>query len=508
MNANNTSCCKSSTYNNLLTLVDSNNWLLFGVCFVISFLFLSVFAYSTSIFSNQILVDQAAWTVIGRSWFNGLVPYRDIFDHKGPLLYLINGIGYLICSGRFGLMLLEALFLAADTAFTYRTARLYVGKNLAWIACAFMFFCLLAYSANGGNLTEEWSLLFNIVPIYLALKHLKSSATPEAMPKWISFAIGVCFGAQMLIVIKNGAPIGGLLLGFAALLCIRRQFTALLAHAGVVLGGVVLINLPFYIYFIAENAFSEFISGNYTFNIDYTRHFADSVGLEAQVQRAKCVLFMLLDCGLVYFLSRKKLINLGESVVVMSTAFISALSMFFGLPCTHYFIVCIPMAALQLVWLFIFVKNTNRRSLVVVATLAQVLTIAVPARLCLEVAKNNIKELRATNSLEPEYKAVAAYLSEHPDGTFWNNSGLMDYHYYVQDIPQYKYSLLAFYWYGFSDDVRQWVDELFAKKDRPKYILTRKEIEYPTAITDNLSAHYVVAFDTQNLALYCLSAEN
>ena len=32
---------------------------------------------------------------------NGAVPYRDLFDHKGPLLYLLYGIGYLIDSTGF-----------------------------------------------------------------------------------------------------------------------------------------------------------------------------------------------------------------------------------------------------------------------------------------------------------------------------------------------------------------------------------------------------------------------
>ncbi|MDH6355503.1 hypothetical protein M2132_001848 [Dysgonomonas sp. PH5-45] len=48
------------------------------------------------------LYDFNAWSdinvyfTIGKGWMNGLLPYRDLFDHKGPLIFLIYGIGYLI----------------------------------------------------------------------------------------------------------------------------------------------------------------------------------------------------------------------------------------------------------------------------------------------------------------------------------------------------------------------------------------------------------------------------
>ncbi|MFQ9073882.1 MAG: hypothetical protein ACLR43_15090 [Faecalibacillus faecis] len=42
--------------------------------------------------------------------FNGKVPYKDLFEQKGPLLYLIYGIGYLISHDTFlGVYLLEVI---------------------------------------------------------------------------------------------------------------------------------------------------------------------------------------------------------------------------------------------------------------------------------------------------------------------------------------------------------------------------------------------------------------
>lgn len=41
-------------------------------------------------------VDANAFFTMGKGMFNGLVPYKDLFEQKGPLLYLIYGIGYFI----------------------------------------------------------------------------------------------------------------------------------------------------------------------------------------------------------------------------------------------------------------------------------------------------------------------------------------------------------------------------------------------------------------------------
>ena len=54
--------------------------------------------------------DANAYFTMGKGMMNGAVPYRDLFDHKGPLLYLLYGIGYLIDStGFFGIFLILSL---------------------------------------------------------------------------------------------------------------------------------------------------------------------------------------------------------------------------------------------------------------------------------------------------------------------------------------------------------------------------------------------------------------
>ena len=71
--------------------------------------------------------DANAYFTMGKGTMNGAVPYRDLFDHKGPLLYLLYGIGYLIDStGFFGIFLIQSIFMSLTMIFCYKIAKLYI----------------------------------------------------------------------------------------------------------------------------------------------------------------------------------------------------------------------------------------------------------------------------------------------------------------------------------------------------------------------------------------------
>ena len=56
--------------------------------------------------------DFNSFYTVGSGWANGLIPYKDLFEQKGPLLYLIFMIGYLMSPYKFiGVFGIEVIFL-------------------------------------------------------------------------------------------------------------------------------------------------------------------------------------------------------------------------------------------------------------------------------------------------------------------------------------------------------------------------------------------------------------
>lgn len=111
-----------------------------------------------------------------KAWANGLLPYRDTIDYKGPLLYLIYMAGYLISPrSTCGVFLVQVLFMGVTLSLLYRVARLFLHeRNRAFMAMVLTlpFFFLPVYLIDGH--AEEFSLPFFALLLYTGCRLLKS----------------------------------------------------------------------------------------------------------------------------------------------------------------------------------------------------------------------------------------------------------------------------------------------------------------------------------------------
>ena len=105
--------------------------------------------------------DASVFLYIGKQMHAGKIPYVDLFDHKGPALYVIQYLGYLIwpSSVAGGVWILEVITYAVTAwlmmKLTEPVVRDYRSKYLALmmvlVACGFKMY-------SGGNFTEEHAL--------------------------------------------------------------------------------------------------------------------------------------------------------------------------------------------------------------------------------------------------------------------------------------------------------------------------------------------------------------
>ena len=60
------------------------------------------------LYATNFWTDTNIYFTIGRGMRQGLMPYTDLFDHKGPLLYVLYALGALVSdTSFFGVFLLE-----------------------------------------------------------------------------------------------------------------------------------------------------------------------------------------------------------------------------------------------------------------------------------------------------------------------------------------------------------------------------------------------------------------
>ncbi|HAH71054.1 MAG TPA: hypothetical protein DCL74_04905 [Succinivibrionaceae bacterium] len=105
---------------------------LFFLIFAIGAAFVLNFSYSTSPLTPFYWGgDTAQFLTIGKEWCNGKIPYRDLFDHKGPLIFFIDMLGFALNGGKSvsGVFVIQIIFMFGSLSAFYKIGRLFLNRR-------------------------------------------------------------------------------------------------------------------------------------------------------------------------------------------------------------------------------------------------------------------------------------------------------------------------------------------------------------------------------------------
>lgn len=192
---------------------------------------------------------------IGKGIFNGVTPYTEAFDHKGPLIFFIYGFGYLISNTSFfGMYIIECLAWIAMSFCIYLTCRPFCNKTLAFLSATLIPSMILASTLNGGS-AEEFILVFEIISLYLFISYFGKETTVHN-PKHM-FIHGVLCTMTLFIKLNLVSFWFFPLLAIFVSLFIRKEYRNLVRNVLAFTLGFLIIAVPITLYFIANNALAE-----------------------------------------------------------------------------------------------------------------------------------------------------------------------------------------------------------------------------------------------------------
>ena len=132
--------------------------------------------------------DSAVFAYVGWAMKHGLMPYRDIWDHKGPLLYYLNFAGLTLSpNSTFGIGLLELVSYSIAFFLLYRIVASF-SSRLVVLSIAALSVGFVTHFAVGGNMTESWALLPLAAAHYACWRWSQRSTQ-----KWCAVIIGAAF---------------------------------------------------------------------------------------------------------------------------------------------------------------------------------------------------------------------------------------------------------------------------------------------------------------------------
>lgn len=249
------------------------NWIF---CFGVAFIFLLLFAVSISPLTPNEGDDSCVYKQLGLVMLKGKTPYVDVFDHKGPIMYMIQAVGMWI-GGRWGLFLLNVLNLTGVLYLWNAIARHYMSNKKSYLPVLFTFLLYFG-TMEEGNVTEDWCLLPLSYSVYLASRLFAYNKIP-------SFCEALFLGMSASIIILIRANNVALLLCAFALISvivisIKKYKEFYRICIGALLGclSVFIAVLLFFYYKYGLNGVEMMIYGTFIFNLIYiklpeTSHF-------------------------------------------------------------------------------------------------------------------------------------------------------------------------------------------------------------------------------------------
>lgn len=211
-------------------------------------------------------VDANAFFTVGKSMFNGVVPYKELFEQKGILLYFIYGCGYLLSHNNFyGVFIIEVIFMTVFLYYSYKTLKLFVDEKFAYFVLPIII--LVITTSNSfvhGGACEEFCFPFFAVSIYYFFKHYKEK---KLSYKEI-FLNGLMAGAILMIKYTMlGFWFAWMMFLFFDILVNKKDIKKAFISCIVFLLGMF---IPFgisLIYFIVNDGVKEFIECYFTINM-------------------------------------------------------------------------------------------------------------------------------------------------------------------------------------------------------------------------------------------------
>lgn len=304
------------------------------------FFFLYIFFFFFFCIQLSPLYEFNSWTdvnvyfTIGKGLMNGLVVYKDLFDHKGPLIFLIYGCGYLISNTNFlGVFLIEVCFFSIAIYYIYLIIKMFSSDIVALsVSVVFPIFYLF-YSYQGGS-AEDFILVAEIVSLYYFISYynLKSVKHP---PKYIFIhgcMLACTFFIKLNLIIFWFFP---LLFIFISLIS-NRMYSNLKLNLVSFIAGFFSILLPVFFYFLVNDALGSFWESYIDFNILYSTQSSDNLFMLilshiGDLKLKDFIIFFISLLGFVGFSSCKLLEN-KYGIFVLFLSFIFQQIVIFSAP--------------------------------------------------------------------------------------------------------------------------------------------------------------------------------
>lgn len=312
-------------------------WVLPLALFIFAFFVLSTVFPQASATPD---VDHYVYQYMAQHILDGQIPYRDMWDHKGLIIYLIYALGLLL-EPNYGLWILGYLTLSLTSLGFYSLYKNIFNDQAGAFFSSLVTLFYLSKLLDGGNSVEFYNLPLQLLSFYAIWRWLNTRKNI-----WL-FLIGAAAGLSLFLRPNEAflAP------GFGLFLLLFKRKN-LIKNWGLIIAGCLTAIAPFVGWLYQHQALADFYDIVWRFNFLYSSPsgaaFRRVAVLYIAFQTLTLLFIVCLGIYLTLLLYRKKM-NLPPiqndflNFLLLVFPFTLAAELISARPYEHYFISWLPL---------------------------------------------------------------------------------------------------------------------------------------------------------------------
>ena len=278
-------------------------------------LIITIASTSSPLFPLNPWDDANCFLTMGRGIINGLVPYRDLYEQKGPVLYLVHALCSLVPGRSFtGVWVLECLMAGIFAVYSWKSVKLFITPSKVSIFLVPMFLSVIYTMRlfNFGDSAEELCFPLLCIVLFYALKAMKTKNNLPELKE--GFICGVIAGILLWTKYTFTAFIAAYCLHIIIYSIAHREFKKLFSLIGLFIAGAVIATVPVIVYFGLNNAIADLFTAYFYNNM----FLYNSISFSSGIYSIPVIKNIVIPFVIIFRLSREY-ISLGILLILMVT---------------------------------------------------------------------------------------------------------------------------------------------------------------------------------------------
>lgn len=339
----------------------SSKYFLYLLSFVASFLILMVCSGNSFLYPFNTWVDINMYMTVGDGMLEGMVMYKDIFDHKGPIVYFVFAFfnlfehPYVVC------YILESICMGLFIIITFHIVKKWIENDYLALSASIIVAYVTsscAFFGLGGGAVEEFLLPVFAYFILLLLDIFEGKEVTKKQAIIIGILVAIVFWVKFNLIIMLGL----VLLVWFVFSLVKKNFKQMFSLIAFMAIGFFAVTILIIIYFLVNGAFKD-LWEVYFYNNLFLYKETEILERNMSFVIANYKIFIFMIIGLIPMVLKYKL----KALIYMAISIICFIVLFSRKCYEYYFLQMMVYFIFGVVAVFeLFKPNLRRLNTVVV----------------------------------------------------------------------------------------------------------------------------------------------